>query len=212
LVLAVALVTTAFLTHAGPFILIAVLIVLIFGVLRVFRERGREAEAEEVVKALQTRLCRGETLLATTVGDRRRAKPLTTLADLALIMLTQGLAAEGSGAVALDDTLVGLTDQRLIAIDRYRRPPGQQRGWRERLKLRRRDESKGRHALIFEAPRVDLSLSVRPAVFYLACLKVLAADGRSLSIGLNSRYWAERAVALSRRSPLSTGRDPTSRA
>ena len=197
LLLAAALIVVAFLTHAGPFILVAVLITLVFGLLRFFRERGREIEAKEVAKALRTRLHRGERLLATTLGDRRRVKPLATAVDFALMLFTQGLAAEGSGAVAVDDTVIGLTDRRLIAIDRQKRAPGEKRGWRERLNLRPRDKPKGTHALIFEAPREGLSLSVRLAVFYLARFKVQAADGRVFSIGLNSRYWAERAIALS---------------
>lgn len=194
LLVAAALVVAAFLTHAGPFILIAVLIVLIFGLLRVFRERGRETEAKEVAQALRTRLNKGETLLAATVGDRRRVKPLATLADLALMMFTQGLAAEGPGTTATDDTFVGLTDRRLIVIDRQKRPPGEKRAWLERLNLRRRDTSKGTHAIVFEAPRDGLSLSVRLAVFYLARLNIQTADGRTFSIGLNSRYWAKQAV------------------
>ena len=197
LLLGVALIVAAFVTHAGPFILISVLIWLIFGLLRFFRERGREAETAEIVKALRTRLHKGEQLLAYTVGDRRRFKPLATLADFGLMMFTQGLAAQGSGAVATDDTLVGLTDQRLIAIDRRKRSPGQRRGWRERLNLRRVSTAKGRHAVVFDAPVDGLWLSVRLAVFYLARLNVQGADGRAFSIGLNSRYWAERAMKLS---------------
>jgi hypothetical protein len=199
LFLAVALVVVAFATHAGPFILIAILMLLIFGLLRLFRERGREAEAQEVARALRTRLHKGEKLLAFTIGDRRRVKPLATLADFALMMFTQGLAAEGSGAVATDDTFVGLTDRRLIAIERRKRPPGQKRGWRERLNLRRQDASKGKHAVIFEASRDELALSVRLAVFYLARLNVRAGDGRRFSVGLNCRYWARRALELSQR-------------
>jgi hypothetical protein len=198
LLLAAALIVTAFLTHAGPFILIGVLILIIFGLLRFFRERGREAEAEEVNKALRTRLYKGEKLLASTVGDRRRVKPLATLVDFLLMMFTQGLSAGDAGAVAADDTFLGLTDQRLIAIDRYRRPAGEKRGWRERLNLRRVNVSRGKHAVLFEAPREGLACSARLAVFYLARLDLQAADGRKFSIGLNSRYWAERAVALSR--------------
>jgi hypothetical protein len=114
-------------------------------------------------------------------------------------MFTQGLAAEGSGAVATDDTLVGLTDRRLIAIERRKRPPGQKRGWRERLNLRRQDASRGKHALIFEASRDELTLSVRLAVFYLARLNVRAGDGRRFSVGLNCRYWARQALELSQR-------------
>jgi hypothetical protein len=196
LVIAAGLIATAFITHAGPFILIAVLILLTFGLLRVFRERGREGEVKEVTKALRTRLHKGENLLAVTVGDRRQVKPLATVADVALMMFTQGLAAEGSGAVASDDTFVGVTDRRLIAIDRQRRPPGQKRRWLERLNLRRTDTAKGKHAVIFEAPRDGLSLSVRLAVFYLARLNVKSTNGQTFSIGLNSRYWAERAVGL----------------
>lgn len=198
LLFAAVLVVGAFLTHAGPFILIAVLITLIFGLLRAFRERGREAEAKDVVKALRTRLHRGEKLLATTIGDRRRVKPLATLVDFAVMMFTQGLAAEGSGAVAVDDTFVGLTDRRLIAIDRRKRPSGEKRGWPERLNLRQRDAPKGKHAIVFETSSEGLSLSVRLAVFYLARLNARAVDGRTFNIGLNSRYWAEQAVALSR--------------
>lgn len=197
LLLAAGLVVAAFVTHAGPFILIAILILLIFGLLRFFRERGREVEAKEVAKALRTRLQRGEKLLVSTVGDRRRVKPLATLTDLALMMFTQGLAAQGSGAVAVDDTLVGLTDRRLIAIDRQKRPPGQKRSWRERMNLRRLNSSKGKHSVVFETPCEGLSSSVRLAIFYLARLNVRAADGRTFSIGLNSRFWAERAVQLS---------------
>jgi hypothetical protein len=115
------------------------------------------------------------------------------------MMVTQGLAAEGAGAMATDDTLVGLTERRLIALDRQKRPPGEKRGWRERLKLRRLDATRGRHAMAFEAPREGLVCSVRLAVFYLARLEVRAADGRRFSIGLNSRYWAERAVQVASR-------------
>jgi len=197
LLLAVALVVVAFATGAGPFILIALLIGLIFGLSRSFRERGREVEAKEVTNALRTRLHKGERLLAVTVGDRRRIKPLATLVDFVLMMFTQGLATGGAGAVAVDDTVVGLTDRRLIAIDRHRRPVGQKRGWREWLNLRRRNGSQGKHAIIFEAPHDGLVLSVRLAIFYLARLNAQGADGREFSIGLNSRYWAERAVALS---------------
>jgi hypothetical protein len=143
-------------------------------------------------------LHKGEELLAFTVGDRRRVKPLATLVDFALLMFTQGLAAEGSGAVAVDDTFVGLTDRRLIAIDRQKRPPGQKRSWRERLNLRRLNGTKGKHAVIFEASQEGVILSVRLAVFYLARLKVEAPDGRTLSIGLNSRYWARSAVELAK--------------
>lgn len=200
LFLATALIVTAFLTHAGPFLLIAVLLVLIFVLLRTFRERGREAEAQEVRKALRTCMHKGERLLANTVGDRRRVKPLATLIDLALMMFTQGLAMEGAGAVAMDDTLVGLTNQRLIAIDRQRRAPGEKRGWRERLNLRRLDTSRGKHSIVFEAPREGLDCSVRLAIFYLARLNVQTADGRRFSIGLNSRFWADRAAELSRES------------
>jgi hypothetical protein len=196
LFVAAALITAAFVTHAGPFILIAILILLTFGLLRVFRERGREAEIKEVKTALRTRLHKGEQLLAIAVGDRRRVKPLATAADVTLMMFTQGLAAEGSGALAVDDTFVGVTDQRLIAIDRQKRPPGETRGWLERLNLRRRDASEGKHAVIFEASRAGLSLSVRIAVFHLARLNAEATDGRTFSIGLNSRYWANRAVEL----------------
>ena len=198
LMITAALVVTAFVTHAGPFILIGVLVMVIFGLLRFFREGGREAEAKEVAKALRTRLRKGETLIAYTVGDRRRVKPLTALMDLALMMFTQGLAADGSGAVAVDDTFVGLTDQRLIAIERQRRPPGVKRSWRERLNLRRFDLSKGKHAVVFEASCEGLNLSVRLAVFYLARFSVQTPDGRRFSVGLNSRYWAERAIGLSR--------------
>lgn len=195
LLIAAALVVVAFLTHAGPFILIGVLLLLVFGLLRYFRERGRETEAREVEKALRTRLHKGEKLLAFTVGDRRRFKPLAVLADFALLMFSQGLAAEGAGAVATDDTLVALTDRRVIAIDRQRRPPGQRRGWREWLNLRRQT-ARGRHVVIFEAPRNDLTLSVRLAVFYLARLEVRAFDGRRFTLGLNSRYWTRRAVEM----------------
>jgi len=195
LLLAIALVVAAFVTGAGPFILIALLIGLIFALFRSFRERGREAEAKEAAQALGTRLHKGERLLAVTVGDRRRVKPLATLFDFFLMMFTQGLAA--GGAVAVDDTFVGLTNRRLIVIDRYRRPLGEKRGWRERLNLRRRNGSQGKHAVIFEAPFDGLLMSVRLAIFYLARLNVRGADGRAFSIGLNSRYWAERAVALS---------------
>jgi hypothetical protein len=197
LLLAIALVVAAFVTGAGPFILIALLIGLIFALFRSFRERGREAEAKEAAQALRTRLHKGERLLAVTVGDRRRVKPLATLFDFFLMMFTQGLAAGGAGAVAVDDTFVGLTNRRLIVIDRYRRPLGEKRGWRERLNLRRRNGSQGKHAVIFEAPYDGLLLSVRLAIFYLARLNVQGADGRAFSIGLNSRFWAERAVALS---------------
>lgn len=197
LLLATALVVVAFVTGAGPFILIALLIGLIFGLSRFFRERGREVEAKEVANALRTRLHKGERLLAITVGDRRRIKPLATLVDFFLMMFTQGLATGGAGAVAVDDTVVGLTDRRLIAIDRHRRPAGQKSGWREWLNLRRRNGSQGKHAVIFETPHDGLVLSVRLAVFYLARLNAQGADGRKFSIGLNSRYWAERAVALS---------------
>ena len=96
--IAVGLIAAAFITHAGPFILIAVLILLTFGLLRAFRERGREGEDKEVDRALRTRLHKGENLLAMTIGDRRRIKPLATVGDVALMMFTQGLAAEGSGA------------------------------------------------------------------------------------------------------------------
>jgi hypothetical protein len=197
LILALALVVVAFVTHAGPFILIALLIILIFGLLRYYRERGRELESQEVTKSLRTRLHKGEKLLTITVGDRRRVKPLATLVDFVLMMFSQGLAIEGSGALAVDDTFVGLTNRRLIAIDRKKSLPGEKRGWRERLNLQRHDGSKGRHAMVFEAPRDRLDLSVRLGVFYLARLNVRAADSRSISIGLNSRYWAERAVTLS---------------
>jgi hypothetical protein len=195
---AVVLIAVAFITHAGPFILIAILFLLIFVLLRLFRERGREAETKEARKALRTRLHKGEELLAITVGDRRAVKPLATVADFALMMFTQGLAAEGSGALAVDDTIVGLTNRRLIAIDRHKRPPGAKQGWLERLNLRRFNTSKGAHAILFEAPSEELTLSVRLAVFYLARLNVQAADGRTISIGLNSRFWAERAVEMSR--------------
>jgi hypothetical protein len=196
LVLAVALTVVAFLTHAGPFILIALLILLIFGLLRHYRERGREIEYREVTEAVRTRLHKGETLLGITVGDRRRLKPLSSVVDFALLMFTQGLAADGSGAVAMDDTFVGLTDRRLIAIDRAKRPVGTGRGWLERLNLRRRDESKGKHTVVFEAASDGLLFSVRLAVFYLARLNIQTADARAFSIGLNCRYWAERAAAL----------------
>lgn len=198
LLLAAILIGTAFLTHAGPFILVALLIVLIFGLLRSFRERGRKSEAQEVVKALHTRLYRGEQLLEYTVGDRRRFKPLATLTDFALMMFTQGLAAQGSGALATDDTLIGLTNRRFIAIDRQKRPSGQGRTWRERLNLRREDRSKGQHTMIFESPREGLSLSVQLAVFYLARMTVRRSGGQPFSVGINSRHWAERAVALSK--------------
>jgi len=198
LIFAAALVVAAFVTHAGPFILIGVLVIVIFGLLRFFRESGREVEAKEVAKALRSQLHKGETLLAYTIGDRRRAKPLTALMDLALMIFTQGLAANGSGAVAVDDTFIGLTDRRLIAIERQKRPAGVKRSWRERLNLRRFDSSRGKHAVVFEAPCEDLNLSVRLAVFYLAHFSVRAPDGRGFSVGLNSRYWAERAIELSR--------------
>jgi hypothetical protein len=196
LLFAAALIATAFLTHAGPFIMIAVLILLTFGLLRVFRERGREDETKVITKALRSRLHKGEKLLAMVAGDRRRIKPLATLADFALMMFTQGLAADGSGSVAIDDTFIGLTDRRLIAIDHQKRPPGERRNVLERLNLRKRDTSKGRHRIVFEAPHQGLSLSVRLAVFYLARLNIHAADGQTFSVGLNSRYWAERAMAL----------------
>jgi ABC-type multidrug transport system fused ATPase/permease subunit len=205
LLLAAALVAAAFLTHAGPFILIGLLIVLIFFLLRRFRERGREAEAKEVVQALRTRLHKGEELQAYTIGDRRRFKPLTALSDFALAMFSQGLAADGAAAIAADDTLIGLTDRRLIAIERQKRPPGQKTDWRDRLKLRRVNRSKGKHAIIFEAPRAGLDLSVRLAVFYLARLTIQGEADREFSIGLNSRYWAERAVALEQVLTGSTG-------
>jgi hypothetical protein len=198
LIFATALVVAAFVTHAGPFILVGVLVMVIFGLLRFFRESGREAEAKEVAKALRSRLRKGETLLAYTVGDRRRAKPLTALMDLALMMFTQGLAANASGAVAVDDTFIGLTDQRLFAVERQKRPPGVKRSWRERLNLRRFDSSKGKHAVVFEAPCEGLNLSVRLAVFYLARFSVQIPDRQGFSVGLNSRYWAERAIELSK--------------
>lgn len=193
LLAAAALTAAAFLTHAGPFILMGLLMLGIFGLLRYFRERGRETEAQEVEQALRACLHKGERLLACTVGDRRRAKPLATLADFALMMFSQGLAA---GAVATDDTLVGLTDRRLVAIDRRKRPPGQKQGWRERFNLSRLDTATGRHAVIFEAPREGVELSVRLAVFYLARLTVRTPGGQRFSVGLNSRYWAGRAVDL----------------
>lgn len=196
LVFAAALTVVAFLTHAGPFILIALLLLLIFGLLRHYRERGREIEFREVKEALRTRLHKGETLLGITAGDRRRLKPLSSVIDFALLMFTQGLAADGSGAVALDDTFVGLTDRRLIAIDRAKRPAGTGQSWLERLNLQRRDESKGKHAVVFEAASDGLLFSVRLAVFYLARLNIQTADERAFSIGLNCRYWAERAAAL----------------
>jgi hypothetical protein len=198
LIFVAALVVAAFVTHAGPFILIGVLAMVIFGLLRFFRESGREAEAKEVAKALRSRLRKGETLLAYTVGDRRRAKPLTALMDLALMMFSQGLAANASGAVAVDDTFIGLTDQRLFAIERQKRPLGVKRSWRERLNLRRFDSSKGKHAVVFEAPCEGLNLSVRLAVFYLARFSVQIPDRQGFSVGLNSRYWAERAIELSK--------------
>jgi hypothetical protein len=153
LLVAAALVAAAFITHAGPFILIGLLLVLIFFLLRRFRERGREAEAQDVAQALRTRLHKGEELQAYTIGDRRRFKPLTAVTDFALAMFSQGLAADGAAAIATDDTLIGLTDRRLIAIEREKRPPGQKKDWRERLKLRRVNHSKGKHAILFEAPR-----------------------------------------------------------
>jgi hypothetical protein len=197
LLFAAVLIAAAFLTHAGPFILIAVLILLIFGLLRVFRERGREDETKIITRALRTRLHKGEKLLAIAAGDRRRVKPLATVADFALMMFTQGLAVEGSGSIAIDDTFVGLTDRRLIAIDHQKRPPGERRDLIERLNLRKRDTSKGRHGIVFETPRKGVSLSVRLAVFYLARMNIQGADGQTFSIGLNSRYWAERAMKLS---------------
>jgi hypothetical protein len=206
--IAVVLVVVAFVTHAGPFILIGILVVVIFGLLRVFRERGRKAEAKEVAKALNTRVHKGETLLSYTVGDRRRAKPLASLIDLTLLMFSQGLAAGGSGTEGVDDTFVGLTDRRLIAIERQKRAPGEERSWRERFNLRRLDSSKGKHALLFEAPREGLTLSVRLAVFYLARFNVKTPDGRRFSIGLNSRYWAERATELSTKSGGNTANVP----
>jgi hypothetical protein len=196
LIFAAALIAVAFLTHAGPFILIAFMILLIFGLLRYYRERGREDESKEVVTALRTRLHKGEKLLSIAVGDRRRIKPLSTIVDFALLMFTQGLAADGSGAVAVDDTFVGLTDRRVIVIDRVKRAAGENRTWLERLNLQRRDESKGKHAVVFEAASDGLIFSVRLAVFYLARLNIRTADERVFSIGLNSRYWAERAAAL----------------
>jgi hypothetical protein len=173
------------------------MILLIFGLLRYFRERGRENEATEVTKALRTRLHKGERLLSFTIGDRRPLKPLATLTDFALMMFTQGLAAEGSGAMATDDTYLALTNRRLIAIDRWKRPTGRQRGWLERLNLRRSSLGQGRHAMLFEAPREAVSVSVRLAAFHLARLVVRGPDGKKLSLGINSRYWAERAAALS---------------
>ncbi len=196
LLVAAVLAVGAFVTHAGPLLFIGLLLLLTFALLRHFRERGREAEAREVEKALRSRMHKGERLLAYTIGDRRRFKPLAVLTDFALLMFSQGLAAEGAGAVATDDTFVGLTNRRLIAITRQRRSPGQRRDWRERLYLRRRDTSRGKHHLLFEAPRHELTASVRLAVLYLARLRLQAADGQCLSIGLNSRYWAEQAIAL----------------
>lgn len=198
LISAAVLSALAFLTHAGPFILIAILILLIFALLRVFRERGREDEIKVVTKALRSRLHRGEKLLAVAAGDRRRVKPLATAADFALMMFTQGLAAESSGSIAIDDTFIGLTDRRLIAIDCQKRPPGEKRGLLERLNLRKLDASKGRHNIVFETPREGMMLSVRLAVFHLARMTVRGADGQTFSIGLNSRYWADRAAALNK--------------
>jgi hypothetical protein len=114
------------------------------------------------------------------------------------MIFTQGLAAEDSGSIVQDDTCVGLTNRRLIAIDRQKRPPGRERGWLERLHLRRRDTSKGKHTLIFETPREGLFLSVRLAVFYLARMNIRTEDGHTFSVGLNSRYWAEQATMLSK--------------
>jgi hypothetical protein len=198
LLLAVALVVAAFLSHAGPFILIAVLILLIFGLLRHFRERGREAEAQEVVRALRSRLHKGERLQAWTIGDRRRFKPLATLGDMTLALFSQGLAAQGSSALATDDTFIGLTDRRLLAITRQKLAPGERRGWLERLNLRRQDESRGRHAIVFEVPREGLVLAMRLAVFHMARLEMRASNGKKYSSGLNSRYWAEQAFRLTR--------------
>jgi hypothetical protein len=196
LVITVALVVIAFLTHAGPFILLGILILLTFGLLRRFRERGRETEAQEIAKALRTRLRKGEILLAYTIGDRRRAKPLTTLMDYLLALFTQGLAAEGTPSMTVDDTLVGLTDHRLIALDRQKRLPGQKRDWLDRFHLRRLENNQGKHAILFDTPMDGATASVRLAVFYLARLRVQTATGETFSIGLNSRYWAERAVEL----------------
>lgn len=192
------LVVTAFVTHAGPFILIGILILLTFGLLRRFRERGRESEAQEIAQALRTRLHKGESLLAYTVGDRRRAKPLTTLLDYLLAMFTQGLAAEGTPSMTVDDTLVGLTDRRLIVLDRQKRLPGQKRDWRDRLHLRRPERKRGKHTILFDTSLEGVTASVRLAVFYLARFSLHTDTGESFSIGLNSRYWAERAVELSR--------------
>ena len=196
LLVVVALTAVAFVTHAGPFILIGLLILMFFWLLRYFRERGRASEAEEVEEALHSRLHKGEKLLACTVGDRRRFKPLATLADFVLMMFSQGLVAGRAGALATDDTFVGLTDRRVIALDRQKRPPDQQRGWRERLNLSRVNTARGKHAVVFEMPCKGVELSVRLAVFYLALLSVRASDGRRFSVGLNSRFWAERAVEM----------------
>ena len=96
----------------------------------------------------------------------------------------------------MDDTFVALTERRLIAIDRRKRPPGKRPSWRTRLNLERLDGSKGKHAVVFEATREGLLLSVQLGIFYLARLKARTIDGRTFSIGLNSRYWARQAVIL----------------
>ena len=82
-------------------------------------------------------------------------------------------------------------------MDHQERPRGERRDLIERLDLRKRDTSKGRHGIVFETPRKGVSLSVRLAVFYLARMNIQGVDGQTFSIGLNSRYWAERAMKLS---------------
>jgi hypothetical protein len=211
LILAAALIAAAFVTHGGPLILVAVLVLLIFGLLRAFRERGREAEAREVAQALRTHLRKGERLEAYTIGDRRRFKPLATLTDLALLLFTQGLAAESSVATSTDDTLVGLTDQRLIAIERSKHLPGKRVDWRERLNLRRRDRPGGVHALLFEAPREGTCLWMRLAVFYLARISIETRDKERFGIGVNSRFWAEHAFGLIQALASKTERPATSK-
>jgi hypothetical protein len=99
--------------------------------------------------------------------------------------------------VAVDDTFVGLTDRRVIAIDRRKRHSGAKRSWRDRLNLTRMDESRGRHEIVFETSRHGLVCSVNLAVFCLARLTVRTDAGQAISVGLNSRYWAERALVLS---------------
>jgi hypothetical protein len=198
LVLGVALVIAAFATHAGPFLLLAILVVLTFIFLRISRERGREEERKEVRKALRTQLLKGERLLAVTVGDRRRVKPLATVSDLALMLISQGLATRGG--ITVDDTCVGLTDQRLIVIDREKRPAGQGKSWRDWLNLRRLEADVGSHAVLFESRRHNTCCQLRLAVFYLARLSLRTQQGERFSIGINSRYWAERAIELCQKS------------